>query len=1023
MSETTSSTVQEGARSEDLIIHRGLVLVASLVAGVALGWMLLASWTGSASDQDGIVGPLALGLPVAGMGLKAWLLVAAGIGGAWLGQWMWELLAQGQRLVAPVPVPTALKRAAVPFVAFLPQLTLLIQGRTDLPYSAAAFVLLVLGFLLAALGEQRDKRKLFVAHPTETEYQPLGLFTFGAVIALFGGVGWFVQTLGVGSASLGLWLPLGFGLAGWLGSLLVAWGLSWLFRQQTFDQVYLALALALLPLALLPLNTFSGVQYLAQGQVVAQHSLGSLAMWLLIAALSGGLVVLVLAFLRLRRLPVELAPSWEELLRALMLILAIPCLLLAVSFWPAGGAYSSTAVTGALDLWKDGEALGIAQAVLQGKLPFKEILLHHGFLTEVVSGLTAITWLDPTVGAFRLWLNYLAPLGLVAVYLLSVFCLPWPWALMYTLVVLTGAAGTIPQARFFFPLVGFIFTLYYLQRPRWPVLLLSALFTVLSLLASNAAGLMAFAGHTVLLAVYVLWGKKEWLQRAAHLGLYLAGVAVISLPWWLYLAMSGSLGAYFQNFAWVLKVYGPVFSLPLPGWGAAPGLGAQLMFLLPPVALVVGVLVWLAEWRSQTEGEAPLWNVLLLLVLLGCYWLRFLGRGDWAFLRDALPVAFMLLAFFLYQLSRRQRRLRSLVFLLAALPAFLPYPGGRALAEWAGGFGHKTQVSVEGLSQGQSERLQKTFLPSQQATALDQGVEYLEGQVGTGDRFFDFSNQPLWYFLVPRPPVVSALSTIEQATLDQQREIIRTLSTTAVKVVITAPPVAEPASPDEISPVVRQYAVAEYLLRTFVPASVVGGNVMLLPRQEGFIPEPAAVAAWMKPLPLLGLPAYWGGQGKYDPSQGGVQARYAPTAGSQAVEPAGLTVTAAADSLTIGSSGAPVRLTLNALAGKPAEGNVLVLRLTVPEALSGQTATLSWGDPGAGTRATFQLRASSESRRYVFRVGAWPSWVWAKDHGRLVLELPGGGWQWSGAELLQISDVPELAPQTAPAAVSGTAKP
>ncbi|MEW6516465.1 MAG: hypothetical protein AB1439_06135 [candidate division FCPU426 bacterium] len=1006
MSETVAHPIRETAFSEDLFIHRGLVLVAGLVAGIALGWMAFAGWQWPVPDQDGIVGPAALGLPVAGGPAKAWLLIAAGIAGAWVAQWLWLLIAQTQRLIAPLPAATALKRAAMAYAAFFPQITFLLQGRSELPYSAAAFALLVLGFFLAALGEQRDKRKLFIAHPTETEYHPLGLFTFGAVIALFGGVGWFVQSLGYAPVP-GLWLPAGFGLLGWLGSLLLAWVLSWVFRRHTFDQIYLALALAFLPLAILPLNTFSGVQYLAQGQEVGQHALGSLGLWLLLAAGAGLLAVLILALLRLRRLPVELSPAWEELFRALMLILAIPCLLLAVAFWPAGGAYSQSKVLGALDLWKDGEALGVAQAALLGHLPFKEILLRHGFLTDVVSSLTAISWLGPTVGAFRLWLNYLAPFGLMALYLLSIFCLPWPWALLYALVMLTGAAGTIPQARFFFPLVGFIFTLYYLQRPRWPVLLLSALFTILSLLASYTAGLLAFGGQVVLLAVYVLTGLKEWRERTLHFGLYLAGVAVISLPWWLYLAMSGSLGAYFQNFAWVLQAYGPVFGLPLPAWGAAPGLGAQLAFLLPPLLLATGVLVWFAEWRSQNEGGTPPWNVLLLLVLTGWFWMRFLGRGDWAFLQDALPLAAMLLAFFLYQLSRRQRRLRSLVFALALVPAFLPYPGGRPLVDWIGGFADKTRLTVDGLSQGKTERLQKTFLPAKQAEALDQVASYLEGQVGTGEPFYDFSNQPLWYFLVPRLPVVSALSTLEQASLTQQLEVIRALSSSPVKAVITAPPEADPASLDAVSPVVRQYAVAEYLLKTYVPSAVVGDNVLLLPRQEGFGPEPAAVAAWMKPLPLFGLPAYWGGQSKYDPSQGGALARYAPAAGAGAVEPAGLTVTAEAESLSIGPSGAPVRLALNLAANADSKGNVLVLKLAVPETLAGRTATLAWGPLDSGQRVTFTLRASAVARPYVFRLGSWPNWVWAKDHGRLVLELPGGDWQWSGAVLLQIADVPE----------------
>ncbi len=1000
------ASVKEAVYSEDLIIHRGLVLLGGILAGAAVCLALLSNLDWPLTNDQGIVGWITLGAVRPWAGLTAALVVVGAIAGALLSQWLWTWLGQGQRLLATLPASTALKRAAVPFSVFLPFLTFLYQGELPLVWPGIAFAGLGLGMLLLAFWERRDKRKIFFAHPTESEYHPASLFPHGAVITLGSGLGWFLQSLPGQSAGEGLWFALVIGIMVWIASLLLAGGFSLLFSKQTFDQSYLALALALLPLAFLPLQTIGWIHYLDHGKVVGSHQAGNLPMILVGLTVLASVGFLVFNLLRLRQLPTETSPAWEELFRALMLIVAVPCLVYAVGFWPAGAAYSPGGLAGPLDAFREGESLATAQAMLLGRLPFKEILLRHGFLTDAVSGLVAMQWFGVSLESLRFLQVLLAPLGLVAIYLLSIFCLPWLWAIILAFTLLTGVAGSVPLTRFFFPVIGFIFTLYYLQRVRWPILLLSGLLTALALIASFTAGIIALAGQFILLGAFGLFGSGALKNRLLHLAIYLGATLVALTPWWLYLAMSGSLGAYFNNFSWVLGNYHLVFSLPLPGWGNDPSLATILSFGLPPLVIVIGSLVVLNALRSVRETGGLPWNILLLLTITALLWLRYLGRGELAFLGDVLPFAVMLAFFFLYYLSRRQRRLRGLVF-LALLPLlFIPQNGRHTLTALAGSFSAKNTIPVEGLTQARAERLSKAFLPPAQAKQFDELADYLEEQVGTAESFFDFSNQPILYFLVPRRPVTRELGTISQATFAQQLAVIRALAIADVKTVVFAGRRAR--AWDGLPVPIRQYAVSEFLLKKYFPTSVIGNSVIFSPSQGEGSAEPKAVAELLQPWPLAGLPYRWGSLSKYDPGQGGSVAQYQPRQGARAVEPAGVTITAKGDSLQAAEFVGPTTLRLVAETQIGEKGNVLVLKIRAPASLHQQTATLAWDKDAAGHTLSFTLQGDGRSHCYVFRVGALPGWVYAPSRRQLALQLPGGGWQWEGTTLLQVRDIPEL---------------
>jgi hypothetical protein len=158
---------------------------------------------------------------------------------------------------------------------------------------------------------------------------------------------------------------------------------------------------------------------------------------------------------------------------------------------------------------------------------------------------------------------------------------------------------------------------------------------------------------------------------------------------------------------------------------------------------------------------------------------------------------------------------------------------------------------------------------------------------------------------------------------------------------------------------------------------------------------------------------------------------YAPAGGVRAVEPAGLTVTAAGDQLSIGACSTEVRLRLSGKPDPSNPANVLVLQLQAGPGLDRKPARLAWGEPASGRSLTFRLCGDNQAHHYAIRVGSLPSWVLAGEIANLDLTLPAGNWSFAKAQLLALKDIPELAtlaavshaPAEKPAAQSAAPKP
>ena len=1021
---TEPTNLHETLAHESLTLPRGLAIFGGLLAGASAAVTLIPKAAMLGLPGLDVAGPFSIGtVPPGQVWLAAGVCLAAAVG-AGAGWWVWQALARLIGRICPLPAAAALKRSALPFIAWLPQMAALPLGQAQALEPLILTAALAAGVLLWAFAERQDKRKIFFAHPTETEYSPASLFTQGSVLLLGAGAGWFLQSLtGFQFPFLsGLGFALACGIAVWMASLVLGMLLGILYTKHTFNQVYHAVAFALLPLALLPLKSATWLAYGVAGKTVGGFHLPLFSLLLPLAAVAGFFTILVISLLALRTRPLENQVAWEEVFRALMLLAAGPLLIFALAFWPGGTPWGQPSLAGPLDLLREGEPLASAQAILQGRLPFKEILFRHGFLTDAVSSLTAMGWFGPTAEGYRWLLAWLYPLGAVGLYLLAIFTLPWVWALWAMLLLLTGWLGLLPAAQYVFAFVGFLFTLQYIQKGQWPVLIFSGVATALAWIGSYSAGIVATAGHGVLLMVYGFWGSAENPRRWAGLPLYLAAAVVGLVPWWLYLAMSGSLSAFFTNFAWVISNYAAVFARPVPGWSLPLSWTEVVAFAMPPLALVLGLFHLGAALPRAKERPLP-WNVLLLTTVLGLLWMRYLQNAQPEFLHQAMPVALLLMAFFGYRLGAHNPRLRGVVLAGALGLAFLPMPGHWQLPHVFGNFGVKNVVSVGDYGKSTLAALGGVYLPGSQAQELAQTAAYLEGQVGSAETFYDFSNQPFYYFLVPRRPAVASLATAMLATWDQQAEAIRSLDEAKVKAVLLAP--AAGRTPGAIPAEIRQYAVAEYLWRNYAPVAQKGGVIIAVPRSEAVSPESGIQAALIQPLDLGWLPARWARLPKYAATPENNAGALAPVGGVKAVEPAGVSVTAAGGALEIGEASGPTSVRLALPAAVPGRtANVLLVTLKTSARLEGEQAQWHWGEAGSGRTASFTLAGhGADAVTYAFRVGSWPGWALAQSLTEVTLRLPRGGWRFEQAALLSVRDIPQLlaraAAPTAPAPAAG----
>ncbi len=394
---------------------------------------------------------------------------------------------------------------------------------------------------------------------------------------------------------------------------------------------------------------------------------------------------------RIRRHEIELTHSWgrETPMKHLDFYKALPA---SISFAVLTIIWISVRLpspAGILMDADDGHQLAGAIQILHGEHPFVNFDATYGPFTFYASALAQSIFGNRVIGEI-----ILVVVGYAIAYAL-LFHLTYRatnnlW-LSFAFNVLALAA--IPRLYKYYIVLGPVITLlaawYYIEEPKRRNLVWLAFAIVLAGLFRSDFGVYCTIAGTVAVASRSS-DKREGLWRATILW---AEIFIFALPYLLFLALHGGLIVYFRD----MLVGGPEIaagmSLPFPIYQARQPIfsatnlivyATVLSFCLPFV-----VFLFLAtRWKSLEDTEKKF--ILTATVLYSFSLLQASHRADYLHLLQAIPLAFLLLAWLMRKLwskpirSLPEKKLGSVFSLLlspfllclTALPVFLVNQSG-----------------------------------------------------------------------------------------------------------------------------------------------------------------------------------------------------------------------------------------------------------------------------------------------------------------------------------------------------------
>ena len=457
-----------------------------------------------------------------------------------------------------------------------------------------------------------------------------------------------------------------------------------------------------------------------------------------------------------------------------------------VFFGLAAVAWLGTRGPGALlDLFEHGHWLAPASDMLAGKVPYRDTFPMHGFLSD--GGLD--------YGLFRLFgASY--RLSLDARHVLVSFFHP-------AIFLVAAAAVRRPVvAALAIPLNIGMSIAVIADRPVVPLLSLAAFLWAIgeerSKASASAAGFLGGLGllysldfgtfvliaevATLVVARLVFRGKDGRPIRAAW---FFVGLAAVAVPWFVFLAAVGALGAFLKvSFLDLPRLFESTWGLHFPApwellreWtqghpyyaeGVPIGPAVAKRFYLAPVFGVLGIALALRAWRKRKPAVHTLRLLVLSLACLGFYRyviFRFhLGAGN------ALtgPLLLLLLVS-VHELLGRRRRIAVALAVVGVLAAFSMNGPGRLLAVFRNAASYRERTTPPAtmvpltLPRGGGVRV-----PRDAAESLRELLVFVDAHAPEGAPVLDLSNRAALYFFMRRPNPTRFAEVPPMATFEDE---------------------------------------------------------------------------------------------------------------------------------------------------------------------------------------------------------------------------------------------------------------
>ncbi|MBY0370217.1 hypothetical protein K2X33_05985 [bacterium] len=495
------------------------------------------------------------------------------------------------------------------------------------------------------------------------------------------------------------------------------------------------------------------------------------------------------------------------------------------------------------DFFHEGERMIPALLLLEGKIPWKDFVVIHGIWEDVLQGLPGF-WIW---GEKSLWANlastsvFWRPFGLTLTALLFQFWLPrnavWLACCLVSLLTYPRIFGGIFfTQRFLLSPACLLACLYFLKNPTWKRATLFSFLGVLSVFFGSEFLFfdLAFAA-IVVLADLQAW---EFRRTPRFVGTALGWLALGFAALW----AIGALGPFIHFH--LDSAQDHIFSGGLPIQGVDP---TWLWWR----RLCVAVTLWvgLSAWYRRKPLSAEWLTALAAGIFTAFFFIKFLGRADqphfltsWA---PSLPLLFFLIG---YGLSRADQAIHT-----------------RVPHSWAKRFAYPLSTLVlVGMLYSHGRSFLETLLNNAEekfgkpGTLITLGndpgpivtTEEVHGNVNqwrayfekSPEPFFDFTNQPLFFFhFIGAKPVNPFYYTIVANNPRLQDQLIEALQSQPPKHIALASTKPSFFAWDGIDNFIRHAQVSQYLLRHYEPREWIG-TTLRAARVEGY---PKA-EAWRK---------------------------------------------------------------------------------------------------------------------------------------------------------------------------------
>ena len=563
------------------------------------------------------------------------------------------------------------------------------------------------------------------------------------------------------------------------------------------------------------------------------HEYPWLPAWLALGAVVAGYAAVVVLLRRFTR---------EALERAVVVFVVAPVgLFLLLSTVPGS--------LGAIDHFEEGQVLAGAELTRAGAFPWRDLLLAHGLLHDVVSGLFGFEAIEDSRWGVEAGSQLvLEPLAWVGVYYLCAYLFGANWLFLAgtQLLVVTGHLFAV-ELRFL--LLPFVLLLLAAVLRRASVVRVACFVLVLGaqVIVTPEALPLAVAGVAAVV-LYEAYGYRRGtrlLDAFRRTWLLLASGAVLLVGWSVFLASYGALDD------WVFS-----YRAFIPGHRYTGGLPVEEAVLesfeawAPIVALLAAFAFAAVFLRLGRPFVLDDWVVLGVASLTLLYYVKFVSRADAGHLAQVFAVATPFVLYVAYRLvvgleawlagavgsrgvswwpRRHTVTLPVLVVLLLTAPT--------SLVDVARSAASHQEVVAE--REPELERVGYDVADANDEQLIRDVGRAVTGLLEPGETIFDFSNTPaLFHYLHDLPATTRYYHVGLALRLKTQTDLLEELERARPAVVVYSSREIGLSGWDGVANQVRHYEVSQYLLDEFVPVLESHGFVVMERRGDAVQADP-----------------------------------------------------------------------------------------------------------------------------------------------------------------------------------------